>query len=229
VRPLHGKAILKIIVGVIVVVEIIIYIDPSGTVVDGNHENAPVWDASVTLLSSATEAGPYTAVENGSAVMSPMNRVNPDTSRANGAFGWEVIEGFYKVEATKTGCGTGATSAFAIPPPVENLVIVLHCEGEQWKLGEEGGEKMRRGCSRRKRQLRVHADQGPERGWHRMHDQEKGMRSEKSQQRRKMRKRTRKSGHETRIRSGSRMERQKIHQKVRGLTRARRRERRHSR
>jgi hypothetical protein len=141
VRPLHGKAILKIIVGVIVVVEIIIYIDPSGTVVDGNHENAPVWDASVTLLSSATEAGPYTAVENGSAVMSPMNRVNPDTSRANGAFGWEVIEGFYKVEATKTGCGTGATSAFAIPPPVENLVIVLHCEGEQWKLGEEGGEK----------------------------------------------------------------------------------------
>jgi hypothetical protein len=146
-RPLHGKASLTITVsgcehaGEDIVVVIIIYIDPSGTVVDGNHEEAPVWEATVTLLASATESGVYTAVENGSTVMSPMNRANPDKTRVNGAFGWETTEGFYKVEATKTGCGTSTTPAFHVPPPKENLKIVLHCEGEQWKLGEEGGEK----------------------------------------------------------------------------------------
>jgi hypothetical protein len=146
-KPLHGKATVKITVSGCehssedIVVEIKIYIDPSGTVVDGNHEDAPLWEATVTLLTSATETGTYTAVENGSEVMSPMNRVNPDKTRENGAFGWEVIEGFYKVEASKTGCGTATTPAFHVPPAVENLEIVLHCEGEQWKLGEEGGEK----------------------------------------------------------------------------------------
>lgn len=146
-RPLHGKATVKIKISGCehsseeIVVEFKCWIDPSGKVVDGNHEDAPVWEATVTLLSSATESGTYTAVENGSEVMSPSNRVNPDKTRENGAFGWEVIEGYYKIEATKTGCGTATTPAFHVPPPKENLEIVLHCEGEQWKLGEEGGEK----------------------------------------------------------------------------------------
>jgi hypothetical protein len=145
-KPLHGHATVKISVtgcekaGEESHVEFKCWIDPSGKVVDGNHENAPLWEATVTLLSSPTESGTYTAVENGSEVMSPANRVNPDKSRENGAFGWDVIEGYYKVEATKAGCGTSTTSAFHVPPPQENLKIVLHCEGEQWKLGEEPGE-----------------------------------------------------------------------------------------
>ncbi|HEY1689687.1 MAG TPA: carboxypeptidase-like regulatory domain-containing protein [Solirubrobacteraceae bacterium] len=146
-HPLHGKASLKITVSGCehsaedIVVVIVIYIDPSGKVVDGNHEDAPVWEATVTLLSSATKGGTYTAVPNGSTVMSPSNRTNPDKTRENGSFGWETVAGFYEVEASKTGCGTATTSAFEIPPPVENLEIVLHCEGEQWKIGEEGAEK----------------------------------------------------------------------------------------
>jgi hypothetical protein len=146
-HPLHGKATMKITVSGCehaaeeIIVEFKCYIDPSGTVVDGNHEEAPVWEATVTLLTSETETGKYTAVANGSEIMSPMNRVNPDKTRSNGSFGWETIEGFYKVEATKTGCGTATTAAFHVPPPVENLKIVLHCEGEQWKLGEEEGAK----------------------------------------------------------------------------------------
>ncbi len=146
-KPLHGKAKMKITVsgcehvGEDIVVIIIIYIDPSGTVVDGNHEDAPVWEATVTLLSSPTETGTYTAVENDSEVMSEANRLNPDLSRENGGFGWDTIEGWYKIEATRTGCGTASTAAFHVPPPQEKLLITLHCEGEQWKLGGEAGGK----------------------------------------------------------------------------------------
>lgn len=145
-KPLHGHATVIITVtGCEHVVEEVhvefkCWIDPSGKVLDGNHENAPLWEATVTLLSSATKEGTYTAVPNGSEVMSPANRVNPDKSRENGAFGWDVIEGWYKVEATKVGCGSATTEALFVPPPKENLEIVLHCEGEQWKLGEEPGE-----------------------------------------------------------------------------------------
>ena len=145
-KPLHGHATLTIIVSGCLHeyeesnIDFTCYIDPSGTVVDGNHGNAPLWEATATLLSSATKEGTYTAVPNGSTVMSPANRVNPDKTRENGAFGWDVIEGWYKVEATKAGCGTATTEALFVPPPKENLEIVLHCEGEQWKLGEEPGE-----------------------------------------------------------------------------------------
>lgn len=145
-KPIHGHATLKITVtgcehvSEEVHVEFKCWIDPSGKVVDGNHENAPLWEATVTLLSSETEKGTYTAVPNGSEVMSPGNRVNPDKSHENGAFGWDVLEGWYKVEATKAGCGTATTEALFVPPPKENLEIVLHCEGEQWKLGEATGE-----------------------------------------------------------------------------------------
>jgi hypothetical protein len=146
-KPLHGLSTLKITVSGCehsseeITVEIMCYIDPSGTVVDGNHEDAPVGEATVTLLSSPTETGTYTAVESGSIVMSEMNRVNPDSTRENGGFGWETTEGWYKVDATKTGCGSGSTAAFHVPPPQEKLLITLHCEGEQWKVGEEGAEK----------------------------------------------------------------------------------------
>jgi hypothetical protein len=51
----------------------VIYIDPSGKVVDGDHGDTAVAEATVTLLASEskTESGPFTAVENGSEVMSP--------------------------------------------------------------------------------------------------------------------------------------------------------------
>jgi hypothetical protein len=113
-----------------------IYIDPSGLVVDGSHGNAPVAGATVTLLSSDSLAGTFVAVPNGSAVMSPGNRVNPDTSRADGTFGWDTVPGYYEVQATKAGCGTATTAAFQVPPPNANLQVVLHCSvaGQQPRL-----------------------------------------------------------------------------------------------
>jgi hypothetical protein len=112
-----------------------IYIDPSGFIrtVDGS----PLPGATVTLLRSDLIAGPFTVVPDGSAVMSPMNRRNPDSSEASGHFGWDVIAGFYKVQVVKPGChapGQPAqpqveTAVMTIPPPVTNLDIRLDCPG----------------------------------------------------------------------------------------------------
>ena len=103
-----------------------IYIDPSGLVVDGSGR--PVAGATVTLLRSDSPEGPFEIVPNGDAVMSPANRVNPDVSREDGAFGWDVIAGYYKVRASKDGCnGTAETGVLTIPPAVLNLRLILDC------------------------------------------------------------------------------------------------------
>ena len=133
VYPKHGEG--KIIIkvegcansGEELTAESTIYIDPSGVVEDANNGDAPVAGATVTLLSGELEAGPFTAVPNGSAVMSPANRTNPGITGANGEFGWDTVTGFYEVEAKKEGCGTTTTGAFEVPPPQTNLVLKLHC------------------------------------------------------------------------------------------------------
>ena len=108
-------------------IEFSMYIDPSGVVVDANDGDAPVPGATVTLLAGESEAGPFTPVPNGSAVMSPGNRTNPFTSTSAGEFGWDTIAGYYEVEAKKEGCGTVTTPAFFVPPPQTNLTLKLHC------------------------------------------------------------------------------------------------------
>jgi Nidogen-like len=111
-----------------------IYIDPSGHVRDA--AGAPVVDATVELFRSATPTGPFAPVPDGSAVMSPSNRTNPDLTDADGHFGWDVVAGYYKVRASKDGCVSDAdrSQAFAethvmtIPPPVTDLDIRLYCD-----------------------------------------------------------------------------------------------------
>jgi hypothetical protein len=109
-----------------------IYIDPSGTVkaVGGTA----ISGVTVTLYRSDDSAGPFVQVPNGSAIMSPGNRANPDTTDATGHFGWDVLAGFYKVRAAKAGCtapGTGAafveSAVLTIPPPVTDLDLRLDC------------------------------------------------------------------------------------------------------
>lgn len=104
-----------------------IYVDPSGQVVDGDHGDAPVSGATVTLLASKHLDGPFTPVANGSAVMSPSNRSNPSTTNGEGAFGWDTVPGFYEVAASKPGCGTATSAPFRVPPPKTGLRLVLHC------------------------------------------------------------------------------------------------------
>ncbi|MEO8357706.1 MAG: ABC transporter substrate-binding protein, partial [Chloroflexota bacterium] len=110
-----------------------IYIDPSGVVKNTNGE--PIPDATVTLFYSEKPDGPFTEVADGSVLMSPSNRKNPDTTDANGQFGWDVVAGFYKVRVEKAGCVsvTDPTQTFiesailTIPPPVTGLELILKC------------------------------------------------------------------------------------------------------
>ena len=114
----------------------VVYADGTATV-----DGAPLTGATVTLLQSQTKNGSFTVVPNGSAAMSPMNRVNPDHSEADGHFGWDVIPGFYKVRAAKVrvekpschlpgdaGNPFVETAVMTIPPPVTNLDLRLECE-----------------------------------------------------------------------------------------------------
>jgi hypothetical protein len=113
-----------------------IYIDPSGLVRDSN--GVPIEGATVTLLRSSSAGGPFVQVPDGSALMSPSNRVNPDLTAADGSFGWDVVAGYYVVTAQKTGCVSAAdhgnpvasSAVMQIPPPVTNLDIRLYCGGE---------------------------------------------------------------------------------------------------
>ncbi|HVF04204.1 MAG TPA: PxKF domain-containing protein [Frankiaceae bacterium] len=107
------------------------YIDPSGTVVD--TDGNPISGATVRLAVSPTMDGPYTLVPDGSVLMSPANRTNPGITGDAGTFAWDVLAGWYTVEATKPGCtgvdgGAGAnTGPLQIPPPALGLELVLDC------------------------------------------------------------------------------------------------------
>jgi hypothetical protein len=110
-----------------------IYIDPSGVVRD--KAGSPLSGAIVTLARSASASGPFFAVPDGSAIMSPANRTNPTQTGSDGRFGWDVVAGFYVVSATKSGCVSAADPSQAaatspvltIPPPVTNLDLRLDC------------------------------------------------------------------------------------------------------
>lgn len=110
-----------------------LYIDPSGYVRDtaGNV----ISGATVTLYQSDSPNGPFVQVSDGSLLMSPSNRHNPDATDAAGHFGWDVATGYYKVRASLLGCvAPGApfqsyveSGVMAIPPPVTDLNLRLDC------------------------------------------------------------------------------------------------------
>jgi hypothetical protein len=108
-----------------------LYIDPSGVVRD--TFGYPVVGATVTLYRSVDPGGPFVELSDGSAIMSPGNRMNPDLTGAYGLFGWDVVAGYYKVRAEKAGCSAPGGSAFAetgvltIPPPATDLELILKC------------------------------------------------------------------------------------------------------
>lgn len=103
-----------------------VWIDPSGTVNFVTGAAAP--GAEVVLLRSVSESpeGPFEPVPDGSAVMSPQNRKNPDLVDGEGRYGWDVIAGFYQVRARLSGC-TASSPVLTIPPAVTELAIPLEC------------------------------------------------------------------------------------------------------
>jgi hypothetical protein len=139
-QPTHGPAIIRFYLSCpnpsdSFTQDVDIYIDPSGVVKDTDGD--PITGATVTLYRSDDPGGPFTAVPDGDAIMSPSNRDNPDTTGADGVFHWDVITGYYKVRAEKAGCHNPANAAQAfvetavlpVPPPALNLELVLDCGG----------------------------------------------------------------------------------------------------
>jgi hypothetical protein len=132
--PHHGSAKVRKHVGPNIE-EFDIWIDPSGAVKTVGGD--PIQGATVTLYRSDSASGPFAAVVTGDAVMSPVNRRNPDTTDVNGHFGWDVVAGFYKIRAEKAGCVDPGNSSQAyvesdvltIPPPVTDLDLRLDCSG----------------------------------------------------------------------------------------------------
>jgi hypothetical protein len=114
-------------------VEFDVDIDPSGTV--NTIAGAPVEGATVTLYYFDETTGDFTVVPDGSDLMSPTNATNPDTSDAEGSFGWDVVEGFYIVRAQKAGCVSPDNSEQAyvetdvqvVPLPFTDLDLRLDC------------------------------------------------------------------------------------------------------
>jgi cysteine-rich repeat protein len=101
-----------------------VYIDPSGFTKFLNGSAAV--GATVTLLRADTPLGPFVAVPDGSAIMSPKNRTNPDTSDGAGHFGWDVMAGYYQVRAERGTCVV-ESSVLQIPPAVTDLDLVFQC------------------------------------------------------------------------------------------------------
>jgi hypothetical protein len=113
-------------------------IDPSGNVY--TTQGIPVAGATVWVQRSATGKHPhFTRPPSGSALISPS--VNPEHTDVAGFFHWDVIAGYYRVQASHPGCTAPSThrgrkrapsvfsSVFPIPPPKLGLKLVLSCPG----------------------------------------------------------------------------------------------------
>lgn len=102
-----------------------IYIDPSGVVTD--QYGRPIDGATVQLQRADAGTGPFAAVADGSAVMSPSNRTNPVVTDATGFFRWDVLSGWYRVQASATGCTDTTSDAMEIPPARLDLLVKMAC------------------------------------------------------------------------------------------------------
>jgi hypothetical protein len=102
-----------------------LYIDPSGVVTD--QFGQPLDAVRTVLMRADSAAGPFTAVPDGSALMSPSNRVNPDVTGIDGVFQWDVLAGFYRVDATKVGCLDASTAELQVPPERLDLLVKMTC------------------------------------------------------------------------------------------------------
>ncbi|MGI8549537.1 MAG: nidogen-like domain-containing protein [Dehalococcoidia bacterium] len=114
------------------------YIDPSGSVT--TPDGHVIAGANVTLSRSDTPTGLQVSVTNGSAIMSPANQNNADTTDAAGRYGWDVIEGYYQVTAQKGNCTTMSQSSSVVfhitqSTPVTGLNLILICP-----LGDVNGD-----------------------------------------------------------------------------------------
>lgn len=107
--------------------------DPSGTVV--NQDGIPIPGATVTLLRADSAIGPFAALPSGSNQLAWYSPTNPETSDAQGGYGWDVYPGYYQVQASAPHCAApgnpGQPAVLSdikqVPPAVTGLTLTLQC------------------------------------------------------------------------------------------------------
>ena len=97
----------------------IIFFDPSGTILNA-CTGGPLSGATVTLLKD-DGAGNFVVPPTADHIPT----TNPQTTAANGSYGWVVVSGTYKVQATKAGYTSAIVGPFVIPPPVTGADMTL--------------------------------------------------------------------------------------------------------
>lgn len=104
-----------------------IYIDPSGAVTDACTD-LPLDGTTVTLLvEDPFLPGSFIVAPASTPPMIPA--VNPQTTLADGQYGWVVIPGDYKVLVEKTGFVSQTSDVLTIPPAVTDLNFALERVG----------------------------------------------------------------------------------------------------
>jgi hypothetical protein len=106
-------------------------VDPSGTVVD--QDGQPISGATVTILRAGAQTGPFVPTPNGSALTDP--GTNPETTGTNGVFHWDVLAGWYEVQASAKGCFAPGKPAdpvvtsppLSVPPPQLGIILTMEC------------------------------------------------------------------------------------------------------
>jgi hypothetical protein len=105
--------------------EIVLY-DPSGVVLAGKSSK-PVAGASVRLQFSPAKGGKF-----GTPALPLMDpQLNPQTTQRDGAFGWDVAAGFWRLRITAYGYRPFLSKVYKIPPEVTGLKLRLKPDPKQ--------------------------------------------------------------------------------------------------
>lgn len=103
--------------------EVVLY-DPSGVVLAGKKL---VRGATVRLQFSPTRGGRF-----GTPALSLMDpQVNPQVTQRDGAFGWDVAQGFWRLRVTAYGYKPFLSPVYEIPPEVTGLKLRLKSDPKQ--------------------------------------------------------------------------------------------------
>lgn len=129
-------------------------IDPSGNVLDAKT-GRPVQFATVRLQFTPVSGGRF-----GTPSLSLMRpQVNPQTSAHDGAFGWDVAAGFWRLRVSAFGYNRFTSPTFEIPPEVTGLRLLLRRSSAYRRLinpaGSVGDVRVGGKLRRRVRGLRV--------------------------------------------------------------------------
>lgn len=107
--------------------------DPSGTIV--NQNGTPIPGATATLLRADSASGPFVALPSSSTQLAWYTPTDPETTDAQGRYGWDVYAGYYQVQASAPHCAAPGNPGQAavlsdvkqVPPAVTGLTLTLQC------------------------------------------------------------------------------------------------------